>query len=238
MQARQTSGQELAELQDQYNALAEKFASVQSECKQLRNDLEVERINSNSKNDAAEFYHSIVNNIQMQIESASRPGTGAEGAHVGNSQADVLGAVRQSIGVCFALAAAALQLYFPLREIVMGEACPYLAHVLFHSMRTAAFDSVGQHADAAGFLRAARAPPATPARAGHLSSHALRTAENTPGQTASPAHNEYLARGRGLGKPCLQMDMGNLDRVAETGSENSSPNNAKKTAWRRIPLPQ
>jgi hypothetical protein len=88
-------------LQSEYEDACSQLKLTRQQCRQLQGELDVERINASSKNDAAEFYHSLIQNIQAQIQGASRPGSASESQADGMSHeasAAVIGAVRQSIG--------------------------------------------------------------------------------------------------------------------------------------------
>ena len=100
MQTLHTQGEKLRELQAHYKEVHAQLAHAEQEAEILRSDLEVEKRHGSSKSDAAEFYHSIVQNIQMQIENASRPGSAASESQ---ARADMIGALRQSIGTTLPL---------------------------------------------------------------------------------------------------------------------------------------
>lgn len=98
--------EQMQSLQSEYEDTCSQLKLAQQQCRQLQGELDVERINASSKNDAAEFYHSLIQNIQAQIQGASRPGSASESQADGMSQeasAAVIGAVRQSIGAPAAL---------------------------------------------------------------------------------------------------------------------------------------
>jgi hypothetical protein len=85
-------------LQADYDDAVRELRIAENTCRQLQSDLEIERVNVRGKSDAADFYAGLIQNIQEQIQGASRPGTGASDATHDGASAAVIGAVRQSIG--------------------------------------------------------------------------------------------------------------------------------------------